>query len=437
VGVALVIMDWRLALLGALVLPPLALATWLFRRNSGQAYDDARDKVAVVNADFQESLSDVRVAQAYRREDRNSARFARRSREYLGARLRAQQLVALYFPFVELLSGVAAALVLGGGAALVRDGELTTGALIAFLLYLELFFSPIQQLSQVFDTYQQARVALGRIEELVSEPSSVPAADHPVEPGRLRGAIELRDVHFAYPATGTEVLRGVDLVIEPGQTVAIVGETGAGKSTLEKLVARYYDVTAGAVLVDGHDVRTLDLTAYRQQLGVVPQEPFLFAGTIRDNLAYGRPEASDAEVEAAARAVGAHDVVAALPGGYHHVVGEQGRSLSAGQRQLLALARAQVVDPAILLLDEATANLDLATEARVSRAMGVAAQGRTTLVIAHRLSTAVSADQVVVVADGQVVEVGTHPELLARGGAYAELWASFTGQPVAPTAAAT
>ncbi|MBX3285756.1 MAG: ABC transporter ATP-binding protein [Actinobacteria bacterium] len=442
VGIALVLMDWRLALLGALVLPPLAVATWWFRRHSGKAYDDARDKVAVVNADFQESLSDVRVAQAYRREDRNSARFARRSRDYLGARLRAQQLVALYFPFVELLSGVASAVVLGGGASLVRDGALTTGALIAFLLYLDLFFSPIQQLSQVFDTYQQARVALGRIEELVAEPSSVPAAADPVDPGRLRGAIELRDVRFAYPTTGVEVLRGVDLTVEPGQTVAIVGETGAGKSTLEKLVARYYDVTGGAVLVDGHDVRTLDLAAYRQQLGVVPQEPFLFAGTIRDNLAYGRPDATDAEVEAAARAVGAHDVVAALPGGYLHVVGEQGRSLSAGQRQLLALARARLVDPAILLLDEATANLDLATEARVSRAMGVAAAGRTTLVIAHRLSTAVAADQVVVVADGRVVEVGTHDELLGRRGAYTALWESFTGQPaaaapVAPTAAAT
>ena len=437
VGVALVVMDWRLALLGALVLPPLAVATWWFRRHSGKAYDEARDKVAVVNADFQESLSDVRVAQAYRREDRNRARFATRSRDYLGARLRAQQLVALYFPFVELLSGIASALVLAGGAKLVRDDALTTGALIAFLLYLELFFSPIQQLSQVFDTYQQARVALGRIEELVAEPSSVPAAVHPIDPGRLRGAIELRAVRFSYPTTGVEVLRGVDLVVEPGQTVAIVGETGAGKSTLEKLVARYYDVTGGAVLVDGHDVRTLDLAAYRQQLGVVPQEPFLFAGTIRDNLAYGRPDATDAEVEAAARAVGAHDVVAALPGGYLHVVGEQGRSLSAGQRQLLALARARLVDPAILLLDEATANLDLATEARVSRAMGVAASGRTTLVIAHRLSTAVGADRVVVVADGRVVEVGTHLDLLERGGPYAELWASFTGQPVAPTAAAT
>jgi len=432
VGIALVLMDWRLALIGFLVIPPLAVATWWFRRHSSKAYDDARDKVAVVNADFQESLSDVRVAQAYRREDRNTARFATRSRDYLGARLRAQQLVALYFPFVEFLSGVAAALVISGGAAFVRAGSLSTGGLIAFLLYLDLFFSPIQQLSQVFDTYQQARVALVRIEELVSEPSSVPVAEHPLDPGVLTGRIELRDVHFTYPNTAGEVLKGVDLVIEPGETVAIVGETGAGKSTLEKLVARYYDVTSGAVLADGQDLRTLDLSAYRHQLGVVPQEPFLFAGTIRDNLAYGRPDASDAEVEAAARAVGAHDVVAALPGGYLHVVGEQGRSLSAGQRQLLALARARLVDPAILLLDEATANLDLATEARVTAAMGIAASGRTTLVIAHRLSTAVDADKVVVVDDGRVVEVGTHDELLTHEGHYAALWASFTGDPVTP-----
>ncbi|HEX2576755.1 MAG TPA: ABC transporter ATP-binding protein [Aquihabitans sp.] len=427
VGVALLVMDWRLALIALLVVPPLALATAFFRRLSSKAYDEARDKVAAVNADFQESLTDVRVAQAYVREDQNTARFARRSRDYLGARMRAQQLVALYFPFVEFLSGVAGALVIAGGAAFVRDGSLTSGELIAFLLYLNLFFAPIQQLSQVFDTYQQARVALSRIEELLAEPSSVPEADHPVDPGPLSGRIELRDVRFSYPTTGVQVLDGVDLVIEPGETVAIVGETGAGKSTLEKLVARYYDVTGGTVLVDGHDVRTLDLARYRRQLGVVPQEPFLFAGTIRDNIAYGRPEASDAEVEAAARAVGAHEVVAALPGGYLHVVGEQGRSLSAGQRQLLALARARLVDPAILLLDEATANLDLATEARVSAAMGVAAHGRTALVIAHRLTTAAEADKVVVMDRGRVVEVGTHHDLLAHEGPYAALWAAFTG----------
>ncbi|MGN6695249.1 MAG: ABC transporter ATP-binding protein, partial [Aquihabitans sp.] len=427
VGVALVIMDWRLALMAMVVMPPLVAATIWFRRRSGKAYDDARDKVAVVNADFQESLTDVRVTQAFTREDQNTKRFAGRSRDYLGARLRAQQLVAIYFPFVEFLSGVAGAIVLAGGAALVRDDAMATGTLIAFVLYLDLFFSPIQQLSQVFDTYQQARVALTRIGEVLGEPSSIPEAEDPAHPGELTGRIELDDVRFAYASTGIEVLHGVDLTIEAGETVAIVGETGAGKSTLEKLVARY-DVSGGTVRIDGTDIRDLDLGEYRRQLGVVPQEAFLFAGTIRDNLAYGRPDATDAQVEAAARSVGAHEVIAGLPGGYLHVVGEQGRSLSAGQRQLLALARAQVVDPKILLLDEATANLDLASEARVSEAMGMVTSGRTALVIAHRLSTAIGADKIVVMDEGTVAEVGTHADLLAAEGTYARLWAAFTGE---------
>ncbi|CAA9220418.1 MAG: Heterodimeric efflux ABC transporter, permease/ATP-binding subunit 1 / Heterodimeric efflux ABC transporter, permease/ATP-binding subunit 2 [uncultured Acidimicrobiales bacterium] len=427
VAVALVLMSPPLALATAAIVPPLAVATWLYRRRAHDAYDRARERVAEVNADFQENLSGFRVAQAYSREDRNEDRFAGLADGYRRARVDAQRLVALYFPFVEMLSELANALVLGAGAVFVTRGTTSTGELIAFLLYLNLFFAPIQQLSSVFDTWQQARISIGRIEGLLAVPSGTPAAQDPVDPGRLTGRLEMVGVRFRYAGAADEALQGVDLTIEPGQTVAFVGETGAGKSTVLKLVARFYDVTDGAVLADGVDVRHLDLAAFRQQLGVVPQEPFLFAGTIRDNIAYGRPEASDAEVEAAARAVGAHQVVASLPGGYRHVVGERGRSLSAGQRQLIALARALLPNPPILLLDEATANLDLATEARVSEGMGVAARGRTTLLIAHRLQTAAGADRIVVVDAGRVAESGTHAELLARGGRYAELWRAFAG----------
>lgn len=432
VAVALLVMNWQLALITMTIVPPLAFATVWFRRASAVAYEDAREKVGTVNADFQESLSGVRVSQAFVSGERNSRRFAALSEDYLRARLEAQRLVALYFPFIEMLSEVAAAIVLGAGASYVTGGQLSAGELIAFLLYLDLFFSPIQQLSQVFDTYQQAAVAINRITELMAIPTLTPAADDPVIPGRLRGDVRFDKVRFAYPSTSVEALRGVDLHISPGETVAIVGETGAGKSTLEKLVIRYYDVTDGSVSIDGVDVRDYDLTAFRHQLGVVPQEPFLFAGTIRDNLAFGRDDATDAEVEAAARAVGAHDVIARQTDGYLHVVSERGQSLSAGQRQLLALARARLVDPAILLLDEATANLDLATEARVNAAMGMVATGRTTIVIAHRLTTAAAADRVVVMDDGRVAEDGTHAELLAADGPYAQMWRSFEGEAVTP-----
>jgi ATP-binding cassette subfamily B protein len=426
VAVALVAMSPPLALVTSAIVPPLALATWLYRQRAHRAYDVARDRVAEVNADFQENLSGVRVAQAYSREQTNEDRFAGLADGYRRARVDAQRLVALYFPFVEMLSELANALVLGAGAVMVgRDGT-SKGELIAFLLYLSLFFTPIQQLSSVFDTWQQARISIQRVGELLATPSGTPAADDPLDPGRLSGRLELADVRFRY-GEADEALRGVSLAIEPGETVAFVGETGAGKSTVLKLVARFYDVTAGAVLADGVDVRRLDLSAYRRQLGVVPQEAFLFAGTIRDNIAYGRPDATDAEVEAAARAVGAHEVVATLPGGYGHVVGERGRSLSAGQRQLVALARALLPNPPILLLDEATANLDLASEARVSQGMGVAARGRTTLLIAHRLTSAANADRIVVLEDGRIVEMGTHAELLAREGRYRSLWNAFAG----------
>ncbi|KPI29041.1 Peptide-transporting ATPase, Xenobiotic-transporting ATPase [Actinobacteria bacterium OV320] len=427
---ALLVIDVQLALVVFATLPPLVVATYFFRRASVKAYELARERVSTVNADLQESVSGLRIVQAFGRERDGAARFAERSDSYRQARIRGQWLISIYFPFVQLLSSVAAAAVLIAGAGRVDAATLTTGALVAYLLYIDLFFAPVQQLSQVFDGYQQATVSLGRIQELLREPTSTKSADEPEEVLSLRGEIAFEDVHFQYGSTDEpeEALTGIELRIPAGQTVAFVGETGAGKSTLVKLVARFYDPTGGRVTVDGTDLRALDLTSYRHRLGVVPQEAYLFPGTVRDAIAYGRPDATDAEVEAAARAVGAHEMIATLDGGYLHEVAERGRNLSAGQRQLIALARAELVDPDVLLLDEATAALDLATEAQVNQATDRLTGRRTTLVVAHRLTTAARADRVVVMDHGRVVEDGTHDALLALDGRYARLWRTFVGE---------
>ncbi|HWE65568.1 MAG TPA: ABC transporter ATP-binding protein [Acidimicrobiales bacterium] len=457
VGVALVFINLELGLCTLSVVIPLAVATVFFRRRAARLYDLSRERIAIVNADFQESISGVRVAQAFVHQRETMARFHRLGRDYLRSRVAAQRLVGVYFPFVQFLSGVADAIVLGVGAGLVASGHLTSGALIAFILYIDMFFSPVQQLSQVFDSWQQTRVSVNRISDLMQLETLTPAPVDPVVPGRLKGDLRLDHVRFSYPAvvgrpgadggptperrgpkdprllqsedaahvTLPEALRGVDLHVAAGETVALVGETGAGKSTVMKLLARFYDPDQGGVYVDGHDLRSLDLQSFRGQLGYVPQEAFLFSGTIRDNIAYGRPGASPAQVEAAARAVGAHDFIAQLAGGYLHELSERGRSLSAGQRQLIALARAELVDPAILLLDEATSNLDLVTEARVAAAMQQVSHGRTTIVIAHRLQTARAAHRIVVLHQGAVAEVGSHDELRARGGRYASMWEAF------------
>ena len=456
VGVALVIINTDLGLCTLSVAVPLALATVVFRKKAARLYSMSRERIAIVNADFQESLSGVREAQAFVHEDAANAQFHRLGRRYLEARVAAQRLVATYFPFVQFMSAVADAIVLGIGAQLIASGQLTSGGLIAFLLYIDLFFSPIQQLSQVFDAWQQTRVSVGRIAELMQLDTITPNPEIPETTGRLHGDLALTNVHFSYPigiggqvwfgeSAGRhgpadarvprsrdaewrkqpEALSGIDLHVAAGETVALVGETGAGKSTVMKLLARFYDPDEGSVQVDGHDLRHVDLRSFRRQLGYVPQEAFLFSGSIRDNIAYGRPDASDARVEAAARAVGAHDFIARLAGGYHHELSERGRSLSSGQRQLIALARAELVDPPLLLLDEATSNLDLVTEAHVAAAMQEVSQGRTTVVIAHRLQTARSADRVIVLHAGQIVEVGSHDELLARRGRYASMWEAF------------
>ncbi|CUU60648.1 ATP-binding cassette, subfamily B [Parafrankia irregularis] len=483
VGAALLSIDLELGGLTLLVIVPLAAATVVFRRRAAALYDVARERIAIVNADFQESLSGIREAQSFVHETATIERFHGLGRDYLRARLGAQRLVAIYFPFVQFLSSLADAIVLGVGSALIANGQLSVGALIAFILYIDMFFSPIQQLSQVFDAWQQTRVSVARIAELMRLRTLTPEPRHPVDPpGRPRGELTLDGLRFAYPAPPTaktdatstapkmssaaltsakasararkaerkaarlavgpadprfarletaaptrppEALRGVDLRVAPGETVALVGETGAGKSTVLKLIARFYDPDEGAVRLDGLDLRALDLGTFRRWLGYVPQEAFLFSGSIRDNIAYGRPEASDAEVEAAARAVGAHELIVTLPGGYDHEVAERGRSLSSGQRQLLALARAELVDPVLLLLDEATSNLDLATEHRVTTAMQRVARSRTTIVIAHRLQTARTADRIVVLDRGAVAEIGSHDELLEADGRYASMWRAF------------
>ncbi|AOS65381.1 ABC-type multidrug transport system, ATPase and permease component [Actinoalloteichus hymeniacidonis] len=422
---ALLITDVPLALVALAPLPVLVIATMIFQRLSSAAYTQAREQVSLVNADLQENVSGVRVAQAFSREARSAANFAARSENYRRIRLRAQRYISIFFPFVALLSDVAQIAVLGVGAFALASGSTSPGVLLAFLLYLRLLFGPVQQLSTVFDNYQQAKVGLRRIRDLLRTPPSVPEPAVPLPvPSRLRGEVEFVEVGFSYPGAQRKALADVSLRVGAGERVALVGATGAGKSTLVKLLGRFYQTEEGVIRVDGVDIREHGVVDYRRHLGVVPQEPHLFSGTVADNIGYGRPDAGPAEIESAARAVGALPMIGGLPQGFRQQVGERGNNLSAGQRQLVSLARTELVEPDLLLLDEATAALDPATEAIVHAADDRLAASRTTFVVAHRLATAAKADRIFVFDQGRIVESGTHRELLAQGGRYAGLWAA-------------
>lgn len=442
VAAALIVTNPSLGAIVVVALVPLGVATVVFQRVASRAYTRSRELVSAVNADFQENIAGLRTTTSYRNDDRARARFGDLAGQYVAARMVSQRAISLYFPFITLVSDLATAAAVGIGASQVASGQTQPGTIVAFVLYLGMLFSPVQQLSQVFDGYQQAVVGLRRIGDLLRTPSSLesdPETSAVAQAGPPTtgpsGHAELDTVRFRYSGAADDALRGVDLDIPAGSSLALVGQTGAGKSTIVKLLARFYDPTEGAVRLDGRDIREVPLRAHRARLGVVPQEAHLFTGTIASNIAYGDPTASRERIEAAAAAVGALDVIAGMRGGMAHRVGERGQGLSAGQRQLIALARAELVDPDLLLLDEATATLDQATERRVLDAGRRLARSRTAVIVAHRLATAARADRIAVVADGRIVELGTHTDLLALNGRYRVLW--DTGSATGPTTAET
>ena len=427
----LLFLDAELALVTFAVFPVLALGSLAFRIASSDAYRLTREKIAAVTAYLQETLSGVRIVRAFGQEPRHVRRFGELNDEHREVNMRTVQLNAAYFPAVELLSAVATAAILLYGGSQVSAGAIEIGVLVSFVFYVQTFFDPIQQLSQLYTTYQAGMAALDKIFLLLDEEPDLRDADDAVELPRVRGEVRFEHVDFSYGGTGAQALRDVSLTVPPGQTVALVGATGAGKSTLAKLVARFHDPDSGRVLIDGHDLRGVTEHSLRSQLGVVPQEGFLFSGTVADNIGFGRPGAGQDEIEAAARAVGAHEFIERMPERYETQVGERGGHLSAGQRQLVAFARAAAADPRLLILDEATSNVDVHTEARIEHGLRRLLAGRTAIVIAHRLSTIRDAGRIVVLDNGQVAEQGTHDELLEADGAYARLYRDWALQAAA------
>ncbi|MDQ2754484.1 MAG: ABC transporter ATP-binding protein/permease [Actinomycetota bacterium] len=425
ITVILFTMNVRLALITViLVIPILTVMSLWFRTASERGYDRVRDGIANVLTDLSESLHGVRVVSAHNRQRRNVVHHRNVVGDYRAANYYTAEINAIYGPGTQLLGVLGQAALLAIGGDMVVRHQLSLGALVAFLLYLGRFFQPIQLLVQQYNTFQQGQASVLKLRTLLNTAPSVTEADGAAELPPVDGAITFEQVSFGYdPAV--LVIEDVDVQIRPGETVAFVGPTGAGKSTLAKLVARFYDPTAGRVLIDGHDLRDVTMDSLRRQLGVVPQEPFLFAGTIRDNVAFARPDANDEAVAEAVRAVGLSEVVDRFPHGLDTEVHERGQTLSSGERQLIALARAFLAHPRVLVLDEATSNLDLQSETQIEKALDVLLDGRTAILIAHRLSTARKADRIVVVDHGRIAEVGTHDDLVAVGGRYAEMYATW------------
>jgi len=423
-AVILFVLDWRLALATLAVFPLMAAATAVFRLISSRAYRAVRERLGLVTATLAEDIAGMRVVQAFNRQSANDRHFREVNAHYRAANHVTVVTNGLYFPFVDFLSTASTAVVLGYGGYRYFDGSIQIGTLLAFMLYLSNFFDPVQQLSQLYNTFLSAVAALDKIMDVMDEVPEVEDAPHARSLPQIEGRVAFEGVRFGY-GSGPEVLHGVDLDVAPGTTVALVGHTGAGKSTIAKLLARFYDPRAGQITIDGHDLRQVTQESLRRQLGIVPQEGFLFAGTVRENVAFGRPDASEEEIVAAAQAVGAHEFILELEEGYETEVAERGARLSLGQRQLVAFARALLADPRILILDEATSSVDIGTERRIEVALGRLLAGRTAFIIAHRLSTIRNADLIVVLEHGRVVEQGTHEELLGRAGRYLSLYGDW------------
>jgi ATP-binding cassette subfamily B protein len=423
-AILLFVLDWRLALATLAVIPLMSIATAIFRSRSTRAYRDVRERLGLVTATLAEDIAGMRVVQAYAREQRNVGRFAEVNAHYRAANQQTVVLNGIYFPFVDLVSTVALAVVLGYGGHLYFEGSVTVGTLFAFMLYVQNFFDPVQQLSQLYGTFLSATAALDKIMDLLDEQPEVVDRPGARELEHVRGDVRFEHVRFGY-GNGPEVLHGLDLAVPAGTTVALVGHTGAGKSTIAKLLARFYDPRDGRITFDGVDLRDVTQQSLRRQLGIVPQEGFLFDGTVAESIAFGKPDAPPDEIVRAARAVGAHDFILRLEHGYETELGERGARLSLGQRQLVAFARALLADPRILILDEATSSVDIGTERRIEGALRTLLADRTAFVIAHRLSTIRDADRIVVLEHGRVVEQGSHEELLARGGRYTSLYGDW------------